>query len=89
MLAVAMQGIRLSSCSWHLLASKAIFEIYSFMKWADIQAIYPHAIDLQHRNVEDDLVLGWVFVFFSLFDPVFQHIKKLEVIMIHTAIFSI
>lgn len=86
MLAVAMQGIRLSSCSWHLLASKAIFEIYSFMKWADIQAIYLHAIDLQHRNVEDNLVLGWFF--FSLFDPVFQHTKKLEVIMIHTATFS-
>lgn len=87
MLAVAMQGITLSSCSWHLSASKAIFEIYSFIKWADIQEIYPHAIDLQHRNVEDDLFLFFG-GFFSLFDPVFQHTKKLEVIMIHTATFS-
>lgn len=67
MLAVAMQGIRLSSCSWHLLASKAIFEIYSFIKWADIQAIHPHAIDLQHRNVEDNLVLVFFFSFLILF----------------------
>lgn len=58
------------------------------MKWADIQAIYPHAIDLQHRNVEDDLVWGWGFFFFPLFDPVFQHTEKLEVVMIHTATFS-
>lgn len=84
MLAVAMQGIRLSSCSWHLLACKAIFKIYAFIKWSDIQEIYPHGIDLQHRNVEDDLVLGF---FFPFFDPVVQHTKKLEVIMIHTDTF--
>lgn len=80
-----MQGIQLSSCSWHLLACKAIFKIYSFIKWADIQEIYPYAIDLQHRNVEDYLVLVWFF--FPFFDPVVQHTKKLEVIMIHTATF--
>lgn len=46
-----------------------------------MQTIYPHTIDLQHRNVEEDL-----FCFF-LSDPDFQHAKKLGVIMIPTATF--